>query len=116
IKFGQLHRLIPPNTPELRRLPQRLDVQIIRMRAGLRQIMRRLHPDQRIRLKAEQLLKANRHVGGQASPPVQQAARSLTSYAHMMSKPGDGQASGLDNLRAEELDGVNAQGKHDNEQ
>ena len=43
--------------------------------------MRRLHPQQRIRLQPERLLEPDRHFGRQTLPPVEQLAQRLARHA-----------------------------------
>jgi hypothetical protein len=58
-------------------------------------------PQHRVGLNAESLLEANRHVGGQAGPTIQESANCLAGDAEMASGVCDTEAVRLDNLSAQ---------------
>jgi len=63
--------------------------------------MRRLHPHQRIGLKPERLLEADRHFGGEARISVEQIARGLARDMEASGEGSDAEAGRFDDLRAQ---------------
>ena len=69
--------------------------------------MRRLHPQQRIRLQPERLLEPDRHFGRQALPPVEQLAHRLARHAQVIRRVGNRERKMIDHIALEPWPGMN---------
>ncbi|GEM_PF-4835304 len=61
-----------------------LNMQIARMRSGLGKVEGALHSHQRFGSYAKGLFKADRHLRGEPTPPIQKGADRLTGNAQML--------------------------------
>ena len=73
--------------------------------------MRRLHPQQGIRLQPERFLEPDRHFGRQALPPVEQLAHRLARHAKAIRRVGYRERKMIDHIALEPGPGMNREAR-----
>src|SRR3546814_19745918 len=79
------------------------------MLTGLAEFIADLHPQQRLRLHPESMLEADRHIGRQGGPPVEDGADRRAADAEGLCQLVDRNPVGLDDFGLEPLPGMDCE-------